>query len=177
MSMDSDSSNRCRRCGTPTELDGSGSGMCPECAIISAQESIDARPAPVMHGSKAADKTRRSAVLVAVLATVLFAVSAWLIPPILVQAEAESPPRVGVLETDEVGDECIENLDILLIHLQETGEFDDEIVCPATEIEYVVEMQGEQVVRVLCPNPGVHELTALYVAASDTVPTAEGGEE
>lgn len=84
----------------------------------------------------------------------------------------ESPKelRVGSYQTDPVADDCIHNLWIISSRLQ-AGVTDPahELVCPATNAPYRIEMvDGAPVVR--CPNPEAHKCASLLVSQKQIIP-------
>ena len=174
----------CGRCGNtivgvvPRIRETNGKPLCRDCMFEMDQiarkpggRTIVEETAPPLTREEKIQRT----ILFGALAVIIL-ILVWRFTAIAPLLHTDRPLRNGTYETDELTDQCIEQLWILSKQLQENRLPDGFPLCPKSARPYVL-VQEEDDIVIHCPTPGEHGLNRLSVSRNSPVPLALSGSE
>ncbi|MCC6849306.1 MAG: hypothetical protein IT294_12465 [Deltaproteobacteria bacterium] len=132
-------------------------------AAAAIRENVEA-PAP--NAAPAPPPRRFTGPIVAVVCLVVFVTQ---LPALRSAFKATPSIRIGVAETDEETDACIDTLWKISSLLQYGAYRGGEMVEPLTQRPYVVSHTDDDTI-VECPNPAAHSLRSLRVSTAQRAP-------
>lgn len=135
-------------------------------AAAAIRENVEAPPPQV---APAAPARRHVGPIVAVVCLVVFVTQ---LPALRSAFKAPPSIRIGVTETDEDTDACIDTLWKISSLLQYGSYRGGEVLEPSTQRPYVVRHTDDDTI-VECPNPTAHSLRSLQVSAVHRAPEAK----